>query len=142
MLSSNAMTIADALLQVKEKMGKSALKAGRVPDDIKLVAVSKTVELERVIQALQAGAFIFGENRVQEARDKISNIKLRAQDSGIEWHLIGNLQKNKVKTAVQLFDLIHSVDSLALAEEINKQAGKKCVLHHVLLLTEIYHIKY
>jgi len=122
------MRIRENLKAVKETINNSSLKAGRNPQDIRLVAVTKTVGLPEIIEAVNAGVLILGENRVQEAKEKISNFKLQISNSKVEWHLIGSLQKNKTRTAVQLFDLIHSVDSISLAEEINKQAqntGKK-----------------
>jgi pyridoxal phosphate enzyme (YggS family) len=133
------MGISGALRSVRERIKNSAIKSGRKPDDIKLIAVSKTIELERIIEAVQAGVTILGENRVQEANKKISDFREQitppnlplargGTKGGVEWHLIGNLQKNKAKTAVQLFDLIHSVDSTGLTEELNKYAqriGKK-----------------
>lgn len=134
------MGIAEALKEVKERINNSTVKAGRSPDDIKLVAVSKTIELKRIIEAVKAGVSILGENRVQEARDKISNFKSQIPNLRIQWHLIGNLQKNKAKTAVQLFDLIHSVDSTKLTEELNKHAReirkKQRVLVQVKLSNE------
>ncbi|UCH82314.1 MAG: YggS family pyridoxal phosphate-dependent enzyme [Nitrospiraceae bacterium] len=117
------MAIAEALKTVKDNIEQSALKAGRNPDIVKLIAVSKTVDIERIIIAIRAGAAILGENRVQEAREKITELKTLSPDLKVEWHLIGSLQKNKAKTAVQLFDVIHSVDSAALADEINRHAG-------------------
>jgi len=122
------MRIRENLKAVKETINNSSLKAGRNPQDIRLVAVTKMVGLPEIIEAVKAGVLILGENRVQEAKEKISNYKLQISNSKVEWHLIGSLQKNKTRTAVQLFDLIHSVDSISLAEEINKQAqntGKK-----------------
>ena len=126
------MRIRENLKAVKETINNSSLKAGRNPQDIRLVAVTKMVGLPEIIEAVQAGVLILGENRVQEAKEKISNFipTYSGQNSNSkgEWHLIGSLQKNKTRTAVQLFDLIHSVDSISLAEEINKQAqntGKK-----------------
>lgn len=116
------MGIAEALKTVQTQIINAAIRSGRNPDAVKLVAVSKTVDAQKVIEAIQAGAVIFGENRIQEARKKIQDSRFKIQDSNIEWHLIGNLQKNKVKPAVELFDLIHSVDSSALAEEIDKHA--------------------
>jgi hypothetical protein len=122
------MRIRENLKAVKEIINNSSLKAGRNPQDIKLVAVTKTVGLPEIIEAVKAGVSILGENRVQEAKEKITNYKLQITNSKVEWHFIGSLQKNKARTAVQLFDLIHSVDSISLAEEINKHAqntGKK-----------------
>ncbi len=122
------MGISEALMSVQQRINNSAVKARRNSDNIRLVAVSKTVELEKIIEAVKSGISILGENRVQEAREKISNFNNLTQDSMVKWHLIGNLQKNKAKTAVQLFDLIQSVDSQDLAEELNRhamKAGKK-----------------
>ncbi len=130
MLIFKAMEISEALKEVQERIHNSAVKSGRDSANIKLVAVSKTVELHRVIEAVKAGASIFGENRVQEAKNKITELRTclpdrQAQNTDflkIEWHLIGNLQRNKAKTAGRLFHLIHSVDSSALAEELDKHA--------------------
>jgi pyridoxal phosphate enzyme (YggS family) len=122
------MGIPDALRKVQENIAEAAGRSGRDPDGIRLVAVSKTVGINRIAEAAQAGARIFGENRVQEAREKISNLKSQISNSHVEWHLIGSLQKNKAKTAVQLFDLIQSLDSYDLARVLNKcaeQTGKK-----------------
>jgi len=107
--------IADNLLLVKERVEKAALKAGRDPGEIKLVAVSKTVGVEEIREAISAGATILGESYVQEAKEKIEEI-----DHQVQWHMIGHLQTNKVKQAINLFDMIHSVDRIGLAEEINK----------------------
>ena len=151
MLRFYAMGITDALKKVRDKINNSAVKAGRSPEDIKLIAVSKTVELPKIVEAVKAGALILGENRVQEAKNKIRELRAqipplipplgRGGLGGVEWHLIGNLQKNKAKAAVQLFDLIHSLDSVELAEALNKysdQEGKKQrVLVQVKLSDEI-----
>lgn len=120
--------IADALKKVRDRINNSAVKAGRDPEEIKLIAVSKTVDLQKIIEAVKAGATLLGENRVQEARSKITELRSHNTDLKPEWHLIGNLQKNKAKNAVQLFDVIHSLDSVELAEVLNRysvQTGKK-----------------
>lgn len=109
--------IADNLKKVLERMEAAARKVGRDPEEIRLVAVSKTVPPEAVWEGIQAGIKILGENYVQEAKKKIEAL---GQD--VAWHFIGHLQTNKAKIAVRLFDLIHSVDSLHLAEELNKAA--------------------
>lgn len=131
------MEITEALSAVQERIKIAAVKAGRDSDNIKLVAVSKTVELPVIIEAVKSGVSILGENRVQEAREKISNFKIRLPDVEVKWHLIGNLQKNKAKTAVLLFDLIHSVDSEGLADELNKQAGKKGKKQSILIQVKL-----
>jgi pyridoxal phosphate enzyme (YggS family) len=117
------MGIADALSEVEEKIQKAAIHAGRNFDTIKLVVVSKTIGLPKIIEATEAGVTILGENRVQEAKNKILELKNRDIELNVEWHLIGNLQKNKAGTAVLLFDLIHSVDSEKLARELDKKAA-------------------
>ena len=89
-----------------ERIEKAARRAGRDPKEIKLVAVSKTVEVERIREAIEAGVSILGENYVQEAQKKIEEI-----GKPVSWHFIGHLQSNKAKYAVRLFDAIHSVDS-------------------------------
>jgi pyridoxal phosphate enzyme (YggS family) len=105
--------------RVRERIEHAASKARRDPRGIKLMAVTKTVTVEKIREAMAAGATIFGENYVQEARAKIEEIG----KSGIQWHFIGHLQTNKAAHAVRLFDLIHAVDSLALARELDKRAG-------------------
>lgn len=116
------MGIAEAFKAVQERINNSAVKAGRNSDNIKLVAVTKTIELQRIVEAVNAGVLILGENRVQEAQKKVKSDELRVMSNKIQWHLIGHLQKNKTKTAVQLFDLIHSLDSVNLAETLNKHS--------------------
>ncbi len=108
--------IADSAARVREKIAAATKIAGRSPQDITLVAVSKRQTADAVTEALAAGLTQFGENYVQEAADK------RALVTGGVWHLIGHLQSNKAKVAVTLFDLIQSVDSLKLAREIGRQA--------------------
>jgi pyridoxal phosphate enzyme (YggS family) len=105
---------------IRRRIQDAAAKCGRRLEDIRLVAVSKTVAADRVRAAVEAGVHILGENYIQEARDKIEALS----DLDVEWHFIGHLQRNKAKYAVRLFDLIHSVDSIRLAREIDKQAAK------------------
>jgi pyridoxal phosphate enzyme (YggS family) len=104
---------------VRKNIRSAALRAGRNPDDIILVAVTKTFGAEVIDIALELGLKILGESRVQEAREKFQRFGNRA-----DWHLVGHLQKNKVKYALEIFKLIHSVDSLELAEEISRRAGR------------------
>ena len=131
------MGIAEAFKAVQARINSSALKAGRSPDSIKLVAVSKTIALQKIIEAVNAGVSIVGENKVQEAREKITELRERNTDLNIEWHLIGNLQKNKAKTAVHLFDVIHSLDSLSLAEELNKYSHRFNKRQRVLIQVKL-----
>ncbi|MBS3907148.1 MAG: YggS family pyridoxal phosphate-dependent enzyme [Syntrophaceae bacterium] len=113
-------SIKENYLKVMEQIVKTAQKAGRDPGEIKLVAVSKTVEVARIKEAIEAGVSILGENYVQEAQKKIDEI-----GRTVSWHFIGHLQSNKAKYAVHLFDMIHSLDSIALAEELNRRAEKE-----------------
>jgi pyridoxal phosphate enzyme (YggS family) len=118
------MSIADNVAQVRERIARAAARVRRDPDSITLMAVSKTVEPERVRQAYAAGLRVFGENRVQEFSEKAAAIK-ELKDA--EWHLIGHLQSNKAKKAAELFSAIDSVDTLRLAERLDQaaaQAGK------------------
>ena len=110
-------SIRENLLRVMERIEKAAQRAGRDPKEVRLVAVSKTVESVRVKEAIEAGVSILGENYVQEAQKKIEEI-----GRPVSWHFIGHLQSNKAKHAVRLFDMIHSVDSLSLAQELNRRA--------------------
>jgi pyridoxal phosphate enzyme (YggS family) len=120
--------IRENLLRVMERIEKAAQRVGRDPKEIKLVAVSKTVDAARIKEAIEAGASILGENYVQEAQKKIEEIGRPActerfgEGRSVAWHFIGHLQSNKAKYAVRLFDMIHSVDGLTLAEELNRRA--------------------
>jgi pyridoxal phosphate enzyme (YggS family) len=107
------------LAVVQERIAAAAHRAGRNPESVLLVAVSKTVDVERVRAALAAGVAALGENRVQEAREKIAVL-----GRSRPWHLIGHLQTNKVKDALESFDLIHSVDRLPLAEALSRRASE------------------
>ena len=103
--------------KIRQRIAAAAGRVNRVPDDIKLLAVTKTVSPAAIMQAVDAGVTMLGENYIQEAKEKIAVIEER-----IQWHMIGHLQTNKAKYAVNLFDYIHSVDRLELAGEINKRA--------------------
>ncbi len=111
-----AENLAERLEKVNEEIRRAAQKANRQPQEIKLVAVSKTHPAEAVNEAIEAGASAFGENKVQEAEWKIPEIG----HEKAEWHLIGHLQSNKARKAVKLFDVIHSLDSLELAERLER----------------------
>lgn len=112
------INISDNINTTKQRIAAAALKCGRDPDSIKLLAVTKTIPTEYIIKAIDAGITMLGENYVQEARDKIAAIGSRAQ-----WHMIGHLQTNKAKYVVTLFDYVHSVDRMELAQELDKRAG-------------------
>lgn len=118
------MSIADNIARVKQRIFQAAARAGRNPDSVTLMAVSKVVEPERIHQAYEAGIRVLGENRVQEFADKASAVQDLTQ---AEWHLIGHLQSNKANKAAGLFHAIDSVDSLRLAQKLDQaahQAGK------------------
>jgi len=123
----------DRVEQIQKRISAAAEKAGRSPDEIRLVAVSKAKPGASVQMALDAGLDLFGENYIQEAREKVNALSA----SGAQWHFIGHLQSNKAKYAVKLFDLIHSVDSLKLARELNKQAARIDKVQPVLVQVNI-----
>jgi pyridoxal phosphate enzyme (YggS family) len=119
---SDLETLRRNLAAVRERIERAAGRAGRRPEDILLIGVSKTVPAERVRLGVEAGLTALGENRVQEARDKIKIL-----GRPVPWHLIGHLQTNKVRDALELFDLIHSLDRLELARELERRAGDRLV---------------
>ena len=131
--------IKENLLRVMERIERAARKVGRDPNKIKLVAVSKTVEAARIKEAIEAGVSILGENYVQEAQKKIEEIDRPActerfgEGRPVSWHFIGHLQSNKAKYAIRLFDMIHSIDSLPLAEELNRRAEQVDRLTKVMI---------
>jgi pyridoxal phosphate enzyme (YggS family) len=110
--------IAVNINKVRQRIVAAAARCNRSPDSVRLLAVTKTVSSLAVEEAIEAGITAFGENYVQEAKEKIAVMGKR-----VEWHMIGYLQTNKAKYAVNLFDYIHSVDRVELAKEINKRAG-------------------
>jgi PLP dependent protein len=120
--------IAQNLEKVRSQIAAAAHKCGRALDEIQLVAVSKTHEAEKVRAAFDSGQEIFGESKVQEARAKVALLP-----SAVRWHFIGRLQKNKVRHALPLFELFHGVDSLALAENMNRIAEEEGLRPRVLL---------
>ena len=120
--------IANNLAQVHARMAEAAQKCGRAPDAVELVAVSKTHPAEKVQVAVEAGQLLFGESRVQEARVKIPLLPSR-----LRWHFIGHLQKNKIRQALPLFELFHGIDSLALAEDMQRIADEAGMQPRVLL---------
>jgi pyridoxal phosphate enzyme (YggS family) len=113
------MSIADNIAQVRKRIAAAAARVGRDPHSITLMAVSKTVEPERIRRAVESGIRVLGENRVQEFESKFPRPGDRRD---AEWHLIGHLQSNKARKAVELFDAIDSLDSVRLAEKLNHAA--------------------
>lgn len=114
-----AERVRDRVEQVRRRMAEAARRAGRDPDEVELVAVTKTVSVPLIREAVDAGAILLGENRVQEASEKIALLS----SLPVTWHLIGHLQTNKSRSAAEMFDLIHSLDSLRLAAALDRQGA-------------------
>ena len=112
--------LADKLNLVKKNIEEACSTSGRSPEEVTLIAVSKTKPVEMLREAYDAGARVFGENKVQEIMDKYDQMP-----SDVQWHMIGHLQRNKVKYIIDKVELIHSVDSLHLAQAIEKECVKK-----------------
>jgi len=113
------LSVAENIEKIRKRVERAARHAGRDPEGITIVAVTKTVDVERIQEAVSAGITLLGENRVQEAGDKI-----RRMGKSVQWHMIGHLQTNKAREAADLFDMVHSVDSLRAADALNEEAGK------------------
>lgn len=126
------ITIKENILNVKENIQSACMRSDRNPDDVTLIAVSKTKPIPLLKEAYDCGCRDFGENKVQEILDKYDSLP-----KDIRWHMIGHLQRNKVKYIIDKVFLIHSVDSLRLAEEISKEAIKKDVIAHILIEVNI-----
>jgi len=120
---AQASAIAKNLRRVRERIDAACQRAGRSPEEVTVVGVSKGFPVDAVVAAYKAGLADIGENRVQEATAKVQ--AAAAQGARPRWHLVGHLQTNKVKTALELFDIIPSVDSLRLAEVISREAGAR-----------------
>jgi pyridoxal phosphate enzyme (YggS family) len=125
--------ISDSIPRLRRRIEQACLRAGRDPQDITVVAVGKNRSVPQIREALLAGITDIGENRVQEAVVKYNQIQASKPESRITWHMVGHLQTNKVREAVKIFDLIHSLDSLRLAEEINRQAARINKVQQVLV---------
>ncbi len=117
-----AGAVAERVASVRARIAAAALRAGRAPSDVLLIAVSKTQPPAAIAEAIAAGIEAIGENRVQEAAPKIET--LRVSHPGVRWHLIGHLQHNKAAAAVQLFDMLHGVDSEPLARAMSARATR------------------
>jgi len=110
--------IGDNIREIRENIAEAALRSGREPSEVRLMAVTKTVDDDRILEAIEAGVDIMGENYIQEAKRKIEMM-----DVDVKWHMIGHLQSNKAKYAVRLFDMIHSVDRMKLAVELDRRSA-------------------
>jgi len=124
--------ISENLERIQSKIADAAHKSGRNPSDIKLIGVTKTIEVDQIRELLSLGVNSLGENKPQELTEKYNIL-----GDGPEWHLIGHLQTNKVKLIINKAAMIHSVDSLRLAEEINKRAGENGIVKDVLVEVNI-----
>ena len=125
--------IARNLMAVQQRITETCTRCGRDSNAVRMIAVTKTVSAETVRGAIQAGAVLFGENYIQEAREKCGMLA----EYPVSWHFIGHLQTNKAKYAVKLFDLIHTVDSLRLATELDREARKIGKVQKILIQVNI-----
>ena len=125
--------ITENLTRVRRRIEQAAARCGRDPTSVRLLAVSKTVSAANVKEAIDAGIHLLGENYIQEAREKIDAL----MGSPAAWHFIGHLQTNKARFAVELFDLIHSVDSIKLARALDKQARRQGKIQPILIQVNI-----
>ena len=132
--------ITENISRLYKRISRAAMKVERDPFEVNLIAVTKTVGIDRIREAADAGLRLFGENRVQEAQDKIpafAPIALQEGFSNIQWHFIGHLQGNKARHAVRLFDMIHSVDSISIAKELDKEASKLGKVQPILIQVKL-----
>jgi len=121
-------SIAENLVTVRTRIAQAASRAGRNPSEVELVAVSKTYPAELVAEAVKEGQLLFGESRVQEALVKVPSLPGR-----LRWHFIGHLQSNKIRKALPLFELIHGIDSLDVARDVDRVAAEEGFFPRVLL---------
>lgn len=128
-MAGSQPSIAANLAAVRSRIDDAARRVGRDPGGITLVAISKMNPAEKVLAAIEAGQLVFGENRIQEALPKMDALG----KSGARWHLVGHLQTNKARQAVGRFELIHSVDTVRLIEELNERASAARVVQNILL---------
>jgi PLP dependent protein len=127
-------SIAHNIQEIRERIANAAAGCGRSPGEIQLLAVSKTFPVESISHAIHAGLRQFGENRVQEAEGKILYFK---ETTTLQWHLVGHLQSNKARRAAELFDVIHSIDSLHLAQKLNEASREIGKTLSVLLQVDL-----
>lgn len=125
--------LSENVTRVRQRIHQACQRSGRDPSSVTLVCVTKGVSLEAIRQVVDVGITDVGENRIQEARTKIPALAR----AGVRWHLIGHVQRNKAKDAVELFGMIHSVDSMTLAEELERQAAKRAQTKDVLIQVNV-----
>ncbi|MFO7754261.1 MAG: YggS family pyridoxal phosphate-dependent enzyme [Desulfobacteraceae bacterium] len=126
-------SIESRFLQIRRTIADKAAECQRSPEDVRIIAVSKTQSVQAVQKAINAGVEALGENYIQEAVQKIEELR----EKPVSWHFIGHLQSNKAKYAVRHFDMIHTVDRIKLAREIDKQAGKINKTQDILIQVNI-----
>ncbi len=126
------MSVAEHLTEIQNRIAEACASAGRLVDDVKLIAVSKTWRAEHVQKAVDAGQRVFGENKLQEGQEKIP-----VMSDELEWHYIGGLQRNKVRKVLSLFHVVHSIDSLKLAKYTNNVAADMDLKPRVFLQVNI-----
>jgi len=129
--------LAARIRAIQERIDAAASRSRRAPSSVRLVAVSKTMPAAVIAAAVRAGHALFGENRVQEAADKIAAVSALEPDRYLAWHLVGHLQSNKAKAAVGLFELIHSVDGLELAGRLDRSAAAAGKVQGILLQVNV-----
>ncbi|UCF39194.1 MAG: YggS family pyridoxal phosphate-dependent enzyme, partial [Acidobacteriota bacterium] len=125
--------ISENLVSLRAKVAEAAEQAGRSPEEIRILAISKTFPAESVRLAAAAGQVQFGENRIQEARTKIPEVNL----PDLEWHMVGHLQSNKVRLAVQLFEVIQSVDSERIARKIDQVCSEQDKIQSIFIQVNV-----
>jgi len=126
------MEIAQSLRDVQDKVHRAALRAKRDPDEIKILAVTKTVNPERIVEAVKAGIDTFGESYAQEFRDKHKIVE-SILGRKVKWHFVGRIQRNKVKYIAGKVELIHSLDNIKVAEQINRRAENQGITVQALI---------
>lgn len=122
------MSLLDNYNKIQDTIIETALKCGRNPEQIKIISVSKSFETQLIQDAINSGIKLFGENKIQEANEKIKKLS-----GDFEFHMIGHLQSNKVRDAVNLFEVIHSIDKVSTAAKLNEEAEKKGKIQRILI---------
>lgn len=128
-MTDRRQRLSENLTRVRQRIHRACQRTGRSPDEVRLVAVTKTVDIDLARQLIELGQHDLGENRLQELSRKADGLR----DSDVTWHMIGHLQTNKVRRALSICRFIHSVDSLKLAQEISKRAGALGLTPEILL---------
>ena len=128
--------LAERLADLRGRVERAVRDAGREPEQVRVIAISKTFPACRVLEALRAGQTLFGENRVQEATSKLAELDAATRER-TEWHLVGRLQRNKARKAVELFDVIHSLDRASLASALARAAQELGRRPRVLLQIDL-----